>query len=113
MFELLGWLIMLSLDHTLAFKAGALMFAFGVGSMLPCQSAFIGRIWGMQRFGRVTSYVNIVVLIGSLMGPSLVGVGFDVTGGYHAPMTMWLVIVAIPVILIDTMGRDKSRYRRA
>lgn len=111
MFEVLGWVIMLSLDHTLAFKAGALMFAFGVGSMMPCQSAFIGRIWGMERFGRVTAYVSIVILICSLVGPSLVGVGFDATGGYQTPMAMWLVIIAIPLILIGSMNYGKSTYR--
>ncbi|MCA2219229.1 MFS transporter [Jidongwangia harbinensis] len=76
--------------------------AFGVeGDLL---AVLITRYLGTRDFGRILGPVQAAFLLGSALGPLLLGLGYDVLGSYDPVIPVLVGILVIGAILIATLG---------
>ncbi|MCM4078091.1 MFS transporter [Paractinoplanes hotanensis] len=93
------------LDLPFAGAAAAVGFigvAFGIeGDLL---AVLITRYLGMRSFGRLVGSVQAAFILGSAIGPLLLGLGYDSFGAYDPVLPVLMVLLAIGAVLIATLG---------
>jgi predicted MFS family arabinose efflux permease len=77
--------------------------AFGVeGDLL---ALLITRYLGTRHFGRILGLVQAAFLLGSALGPLLLGLGYDLLGSYDPVIPVLMGVLVAGAILIATLGR--------
>ncbi len=61
----------------------AMLIGFGYGAESATIPYLVGRYFGLKSFGELYSYLFITVPLGGVLGPALMGAGFDRTGSYQ------------------------------
>nr|WP_221379057.1 MFS transporter [Actinoplanes polyasparticus] len=93
------------LDLPFAGAAAAVGFigvAFGIeGDLL---AVLITRYLGMRSFGRLVGSVQAAFILGSAIGPLVLGLGYDSFGAYDPVLPVLMVLLAIGAVLIATLG---------
>lgn len=76
--------------------------AFGIeGDLL---AVLITRYLGTRDFGRIMGPVQAAFLLGSALGPLLLGLGYDTLGSYDPVVPVLMGVLVIGAILIATLG---------
>ncbi|PDP86649.1 MFS transporter [Glycomyces fuscus] len=77
--------------------------AFGIeGDLL---ALLITRYLGTRYFGRILGLVQAAFLLGSALGPLLLGLGYDLLGSYDPVIPVLMGVLVLGAILIATLGR--------
>jgi MFS family permease len=77
--------------------------AFGIeGDLL---ALLITRYLGTRYFGRILGLVQAAFLLGSALGPLLLGLGYDLLGSYGPVIPLLMGVLVVGAILIATLGR--------
>jgi MFS family permease len=63
----------------------ALFFGATVGNLLMLQPLLLAEAFGVREYPRIYSFSQLLSTLGVALGPALLGVLFDVTGGYTVP----------------------------
>ncbi|MDZ7683679.1 MAG: MFS transporter [Gammaproteobacteria bacterium] len=83
-FQVAGQLLMLFVPGYLGFLAGACLFGFGMGGIVPMQSAIVGVVFGRASFGRVLGAMRPPMSLLHVAGVPFAGWIYDVTGELQA-----------------------------
>ncbi|WP_249351951.1 MFS transporter [Nocardiopsis akebiae] len=77
--------------------------AFGIeGDLL---ALLITRYLGTRYFGRILGLVQAAFLLGSALGPLLLGLGYDLLGSYDPVIPVLMGVLVVGSVLIATLGR--------
>ena len=89
----------------------ALLFGFGTGGMSACYSALAGDSFKGPTFAVIMGFIEISYALGGVVGPSLAGFAFDLTGSYLLPFSLdiLLLFTAIFVSLLIRQAGPASR----
>lgn len=92
--------------------AGALLFGLTVGNLLMLQPLLLAEVYGVRDYARIFSSSQWLTTLGVALGPLLIGVLYDLQGGYRqsfmvaacASLSGWL-LVALARIPVQLAGR--------
>lgn len=88
---------------TAAVAVAFIGIAFGIeGDLL---ALLITRYLGTRGFGQIIGPVQAMFILGSAVGPLLLGVGYDELGSYDPVIPVLMGILVIGAVLIATLGR--------
>lgn len=88
---------------TAALAVAFIGVAFGIeGDLL---ALLITRYLGMRSFGQIIGPVQAMFILGSAVGPLLLGLGYDRLGSYDPVMPVLMGILVLGAVLIATLGR--------
>ncbi len=59
-----------------------MLVGLGLGAELDVMPYAVSRYFGLRAFGEIYSYTFAIFTLGAVVGPLLMGVGFDATGSY-------------------------------
>lgn len=88
-------------DNVLAFVAVVLL-GLVIGAELDLMAYMTSRYFGLRAFGEIYSYMFAAFLLGAVLGPLLMGAGFDATGSYQLVLGGFAVT---PLIAVGCMSR--------
>jgi len=99
---------------------GALLFGLTVGNLLMLQPLLLAEVFGARDYGRIFSLSQWVTTLGVAAGPLLIGVLYDLHGGYRlsfavaagASLTGWLLVVFARVPELPTVLQEDAMQRR-
>ena len=75
-------------------SCGAL-FGIGFGGTIPLNPAIRGEYFGRAAFGKIQGFMAPIMMMGSMVGPPLVGHLFDVQGTYR---NGFLIVASLQVL---------------
>jgi MFS family permease len=90
--------------------AGGLVFVavvlvgLGVGAELDFMPYAVSRYFGLRAFGEIYSYIFAAFTLGGVIGPLLMGIGFDATGSYSLVLATFGVAALTAAGLISRLG---------
>jgi len=87
----------------LSFVAAALL-GVGIGAEGDIMPYLVGRYFGLLAFGEIYAYVLAIYTLGAVVGPLLMGVGFDSTGSYDSVLAPFLVVTLAGALLMTRLG---------
>ena len=105
-----GWILVRNSSAFWLFSTGATLFFFAVSATLPCKAGYVGRVWGIKRFGMITGFVLLISACLNFIVPISVGVVFDVTGSYTLPMMAMQVILIVPLLLLGILPLKQQGF---
>ena len=74
------------------------LVGLGLGVELDVMPYMVSRYFGLPAFGEIYSYAFAIFSLGAVVGPPLMGAGFDATGSYS------LVLAAFVVAALTAAG---------
>jgi OFA family oxalate/formate antiporter-like MFS transporter len=79
----------------------AFMLIYGIAHQGPAFMVplTIAESLGLRRFGSLSGLIGLMTTIGGSLGPVAAGRLFDATGSYTAPLTMFVIALALSAIL--------------
>jgi len=87
----------------LAFVA-AFLGGLGVGAEFDIIAYMVSRYFGLRAFGEIYGYVFAAFTLGGVIGPPLMGIGFDSTGSYSPVLGGFVVTTLMAAGLMTQMG---------
>ena len=87
----------------LAFVA-AFLGGLGVGAEFDIIAYMVSRYFGLRAFGEIYGYVFAAFTLGGVIGPPLMGIGFDSTGSYSPVLGGFVVTTLMAAGLITQLG---------
>ena len=69
-------------DGVVALMASSVLFGVTVGNILMLQPLLLGEAFGLRDYGRIFALSQMFGTVGVAAGPALVGVVYDLAGGY-------------------------------
>ena len=91
------------------------VIAAGVGGANPIRTALLADYYGTRSFGAINGVSMLIGTLGAFLGPWLLGLSVDATGGYSIGFasTGVVALFAIPAVLWATPPSElMARYRR-
>ena len=76
---------------------GIMLIAPGFGGSIPVRPAILADYFGTRSFGTINGIATLLSTSGSALGPWLVGLLVDVTGGYREG---WLLVAAVGLLTV-------------
>ncbi len=101
--QVAGQLLMFS-DSYLVFLAGACIFGFGAGGMVPMQAATIAHVFGRESLGRAMGALRPPMATLHVIGVPLAGWMYDVTGSYDLAFQILLGFYVLAAIVIGRIS---------
>ena len=87
----------------LAFVA-AFLGGLGVGAEFDIIAYMVSRYFGLRAFGEIYGYVFAAFTLGGVIGPPLMGIGFDSTGSYSPVLGGFVVTTLMAAGLMTQLG---------
>jgi len=112
-FQVAGQLFMIFVPSYLGFLVGACLFGFGMGGIVPMQSAIVGVVFGRASFGRVLGAMRPPMSLLHVAGVPFAGWMYDVTGDYKPAFLIFLGLYgvsALVVLALRVPRRKRSDY---
>ncbi|CAN5690913.1 MFS transporter [soil metagenome] len=88
-----------SLSFLVAFLLGV-----GIGAEGDIMPYLVSRYFGLRAFGEIYAYILAVYTLGAVVGPLLMGLGFDSTGSYDSVLVPFLVVILAGAALLTRLG---------
>lgn len=100
-----GGVLMLwsGVSHPLAYIA-AILIGIGIGAEGDIMAYLVGRYFGLIAFGEIYAYVLAIYTLGAVVGPLIMGIGFDSTGSYSSVLGPFLLITLVGAVLMTRLG---------
>ena len=64
----------------------------------------VSRYFGLRAFGEIYAYIIMAYTLGGVVGPLLMGVGFDLTGSYRVVLSLFVVATLAAAGLMLGLG---------
>ncbi|MEW6297507.1 MAG: MFS transporter [Thermodesulfobacteriota bacterium] len=87
----------------LAFVA-AFLVGLGLGAEGDIIAYLISRYFGLRAFGEIYGYAFASFTLGGVVGPLLMGIGFDSTGSYTVMLSLFVLATLIAAGLMARLG---------
>ena len=87
----------------LAFAA-AFLIGLGVGAETDLMPYVVSRYFGLRAFGEIYGWVVTAWGLGGVIGPFLMGVGFDTVGSYSAVLAAFMAATLLAAGLMTRLG---------
>jgi cyanate permease len=87
----------------LAFQA-AVLVGLGQGAELDLIPYLVSRYFGLRAFGEIYGYAFAVFTLGGVVGPLLMGMGFDATGSYQLVLGVFAIATLTAAGLMTRLG---------
>ena len=97
-------------SQSLAFAA-AFVIGLGFGAEVDIMAYLTGRYFGLRSFGAIYGFVFAGFGVAAGSGAYLMGAGFDATGSYALPLTLFSIATLIGAALMLRLG--PYRYQKA
>jgi len=75
-------------DSAVGIFAGALLFGYAYGGIVPLYSHIVAELFGLRSHGEILGAITFTVGIGSAIGPVFTGYCYDVLGSYVIPFSV-------------------------
>ncbi len=83
-------------------------FSIGFGSINPLRGSFLRKYFGMRYFGKLLGIAMGISSVGGIIGPTLTGFIYDLSGTYQLVWLGFAVSLVVAVILIMNMSQNYS-----
>jgi MFS family permease len=80
------------------------LVGLGLGAELDVMPYMVSRYFGLRAFGEIYSYTFAVFTLGGVVGPLLMGAGFDATGSYSLVLATFVMAVLTAAGLMTRLG---------
>lgn len=105
----LGFILLWSeVTGSLAFAA-AFLVGLGLGAEGDIIAYLVSRYFGLRAFGEIYGYAFAAFTLGGVVGPLLMGVGFDSTGSYGLVLSAFVVATLVAAGLMTRLGPYRTR----
>ncbi len=103
-------LLMLAFGTSLWMVSGfALLNGFAWGARVPVVVSMRAEYFGSKSFGQIMGLSSMVVTIGSVTGPVLAGLSYDMTGSYEFGFTALAIVAGLGTIFMVLMPPPAKR----
>lgn len=100
MVQAMALALMATVPSPAALWLGSVTFGLGVGILITLPPLLIQEAFGTLSFGTVFAMVNGAMQVGVSLGPSLVGVLRDRSGGYDGPLCVLAALDALAMVVL-------------
>ena len=76
----------------------------GLGAELDVMPYVVSRYFGLRAFGEIYSYTFAIFTLGAVVGPLLMGAGFDATGSYSLVLATFVMAALTAAGLMTWLG---------
>jgi MFS family permease len=80
------------------------LVGLGVGAELDVMPYMVSRYFGLRAFGEIYSYAFAAFVLGAVIGPLLMGAGFDATGSYRLALGGFVLPPLMAAGLMTQLG---------
>ncbi|HJY81441.1 MAG TPA: MFS transporter [Candidatus Binatia bacterium] len=80
------------------------LVGLGLGAELDVMPYVVSRYFGLRAFGEIFGYVSAAFNLGGIVGPLLMGAGFDATGSYSLVLATFGVAALTAAWLMTQLG---------
>jgi MFS family permease len=84
--------------------AAVVLLGLGQGAEFDIMAYTVSRYFGLRAFGEIYSYAFAAFTLGGVIGPPLMGVGFDFTGSYSLVLGGFVVATLTAAGLMTQLG---------
>ena len=98
--QFVGQALMYSTVDLLLFAAGAALFGYGVGGVVPMHGTIVGKTFGRERFGAVLGLMRPAMFPIQILGVPFAGWVYDTTGSYARAFEVLLVLYLFAALAI-------------
>ena len=84
------------------------LVGLGVGAELDVMPYVVSRYFGLRAFGEIYSYTFALFTLGGVIGPLLMGAGFDATGSYSLVLGTFVMAALMAAGLMTPTGAVSS-----
>jgi MFS family permease len=106
--QLVGLLMIMQEPGYAGLVAGAVVFGFGMGGVVPLQGALAGLAFGRLSFGKAMGLMRPVQFLAGLIGVPLAGWIFDTTGGYDLAWKFFCGVYVTAILLIVALRVQRA-----
>jgi MFS family permease len=103
-----GIAVLALLRGVAAIYVGAALCGLGLGADLELGNYIVSRLFGLKNFGQIFGVVYACFVVGVSGGAYLMGLCFDLTGGYAACIAAFEVMLVIGMVLMALL--EPYRY---
>ena len=98
---LVGLLVLMQAHDATLGAVGTVLIGIGLGAEVDLIAFLLTRYLGNRSFGEIYGYLFLVFMLGSGLGPMIMGVSFDHFGGYSEIMMALIVglVISIGIML--------------
>lgn len=80
------------------------LVGLGLGAELDVMPYAVSRYFGLRAFGEIYSYTFAVFTLGGVIGPVLMGVGFDATSSYSPVLVAFIIAALTAAGMMSRLG---------
>jgi MFS family permease len=80
------------------------LIGLGMGAENDVIAYLVSRYFGLRSYGEVYGYALMSFALGGVVGPVLMGIGFDRTGSYKFVLGLFIIILMIGALLMTRLG---------
>jgi MFS family permease len=106
-----GMLILWSGATDLMAIVAAFLVGLGMGAAGQIQPYLISRYFGLRAFGELYSYALISFTLGGVVGPLLMGIGFDAMKSYRFVLGLFVVAALAATVMMTRLGPYRTWER--
>jgi MFS family permease len=85
------------------------LIGLGMGAENDVIAYLVSRYFGLRSYGEVYGYALMSFALGGVVGPVLMGIGFDRTGSYRFVLGIFIVILMMGALLMTRLGPYRAR----
>lgn len=86
-------------------SAAVLILGLSLGAELDCVAYLTTRHFGMKNFGTIFGVISGILAFATGLGPFLVSLGYDLTGGYTIALKAYVPLALLASALFFSLGR--------
>ncbi len=101
---LLGILILLKASTSFTGALGTVLLGVGLGAEVDLIAFLLTRYLGNRSFGEIYGYLFALFMLGSGLGPMVMGVCFDIFGSYSLALSCFAVALLVAIVLMCRLG---------
>jgi MFS family permease len=101
---LAGLLLLLSATDPMYASVAVVLVGMGLGAEVDLIAYLLSRYLGMRSFGEIYGYFFSIFMLGSGVGPYLMGFAFDVTGSYDIAIVGLAMLLFFSCIFLPGLG---------
>ncbi len=87
-----------------------ILYAFGVPAVNTISPLIMAHICGEKELYKFISYMNMAIAVGGIFGAALVGMLFDMTGGYKIPWLAMAAVLTVATIMRAAAASKRNKY---
>ncbi len=80
------------------------MFGLGTGAEIDLIGYMVSRYFGLKAFGEIYGYLFAIFIVGTGIGPVMLGFSFDNLDGYGPMLVTFAVLLGLSCLLMLRLG---------